>query len=326
MSVATRIVIALALLAAGLAVGGNAVAARGTPEAERGGQCRPWRVGTVARNLGVLENLEPDGRGGLLLSDNGANRIDRLSASGRLRTLIPDVPSPGGQRIRGHYLYFNTGDSAQAGVLGTTDGTIQRYNLLTGKRTTWATGLSMPNGLLFLPGGDAIVSRDSPGWGITRIPRANPDHPRRNWVRTDDSNGLTIDPTGTWVYFDQTFQPGNEVMRARIAHPRHVERVASLGNGLVADDMTIDRRGNLYIASNRPAPLGELVRLNPDDGRRCVIATGLGDPSAVKFGCGPGWSSHALYVTGFEGSVYEVRPPAGVRAPRGTCDAATGAR
>jgi sugar lactone lactonase YvrE len=154
-----------------------------------------------------------------------------------------------------------------------------------------------------------VVSRDSPGWGITRIPFADPAHPQRNWVHTDDSNGLAVDPTNTWLYFDQTFQPGGQVMRARISNPSDVEAVASLGNGLDLDDLTIDRAGNLYIAANLPAPLGEVIRLDPKTKQQCVIASGLGDPSAVKFGSGPGWNPRALYVTGFEGSVYELTPP-----------------
>jgi hypothetical protein len=286
------------------------------------GGCTPWTVRTVASGLGVLENLEPDGQGGLLISNNGSNEIDRLTPDGSVNTLIPNVPSPGGQRIRDGYLYFNTGDSAQAGVLQTTDGTIRRYDLATGALTTWASGLAMPNGLLFLPSGDAVVSRDSPGWGITRIPFADPANPQRNWVATNDSNGMAIDPTRTWLYFDETFQPGGLVMRARLSNPSDVEQVASLGQGLMLDDLTIDRAGDLYLAANRPAPLGEVIRLDPSTGASCMIASGLGDPSAVKFGCGPGWPNDHLFVVGFEGSVYELSPPAGTRAPHGICDAA----
>jgi hypothetical protein len=56
-----------------------------------------------------------------------------------------------------------------------------------------------------------------------------------------------------------------------------------------------------------------------------VIASGLGDPSAVKFGCGPGWPNDHLFVVGFEGNIYDASPPAGTRAPRGTGDAAAAA-
>jgi hypothetical protein len=90
-----------------------------------------------------------------------------------------------------------------------------------------------------------------------------------------------------------------------------VEQVASLGQGLVLDDLTIDRAGDLYIAANRPAPLGEVIRLDPVDRASCVIASGLGDPSAVKFGRGAGWPSDHLYAVGFEGDVYDLSPPAG---------------
>jgi len=286
--------------------------------------CARWNVRTVASGLGVLENLEPDATGGMLISNNGANEIDRLTPDGRVTTLIPNVPSPGGLRIHGGRLYSNTGDSAQAGILQTTDGTIQRYDFASGTRTTWSSGLAMPNGLIFLPDGDAAVSRDSPGWGITRIPASDPDSPQRNWVQTNDSNGLAIDPTQTWLYFDQTFQSGGLVMRARLSNPNDVEQVASLGQGLVLDDLTIDRAGNLYIAANRPGPLGELIRLDPGTGRSCVIASGLGDPSAVKFGCGLGWPGNHLFVVGFQGSVYDVSAPRGVHPPRGTCDATSG--
>src|SRR4051794_2320935 len=281
--------------------------------------CVPWHVRTIASGLGVLENVEPDGQGGLLISNNGANEIDRLTPDGHVTTLIAGVPSPGGQRIHGGYLYFNTGDSAQAGILQTTDGTIQRYDFSSRARVTWSSGLAMPNGLLFLPSGDAVVSRDSPGWGITRIPFADPAHPQRNWVTTNDSNGMAVDPTGTWLYFDQTFQPGGLVLRASLSDPSDVEQVASLGQGLDLDDLTIDRRGILYLAANRPAPLGEIIRLDPSTGTSCVIASGLGDPSAVKFGCGAGWSARHLYVVGFEGDIYDLTPPRDAGA-EGVCD------
>src|SRR5690349_9605792 len=63
--------------------------------------CVPWHVRTAASGLGVLENLEPDGSGGLLISNNGANEIDRMTPDGHVTTLIPNVPSPGGQRVHG---------------------------------------------------------------------------------------------------------------------------------------------------------------------------------------------------------------------------------
>jgi hypothetical protein len=71
--------------------------------------------------------------------------------------------------------------------------------------------------------------------------------------------------------------------------------------------MTIDARGVLYIAANAT---GEVIRLDPATGNHCLIATGLQNPSSVKFGRGPGWPADRLYVTAFDGTVRELTPPA----------------
>lgn len=85
--------------------------------------------------LGSLENLEFDWRGGLLLSAIDAKAIQRLTRDGKVTTLAAGVNAPGGQRLRGRILYFNTGDSAGSAALGTPDGTIERLNLDTEQRS-----------------------------------------------------------------------------------------------------------------------------------------------------------------------------------------------
>jgi sugar lactone lactonase YvrE len=168
----------------------------------------------------------------------------------------------------------------------------------------------MPNGLVFLPNGDAVVSRDlGTGTGMTRIRARNPEHPQFNWAQLDDTNGMAVDPRGRWLYTVETFAPESRVYRIRIGNPSRIEVVASLGEGTVPkglDDMTIDARGRLYIAASIA---GEVIRLNPRTGVSCVIASGLQFPSAVKFGRGPGWSKRSLYVTGFDGAVIRLAPP-----------------
>ena len=64
------------------------------------------------------------------------------------------VYGPGGEIRIGRYLYFTTGDIIPV----TSTGTIERYDLLTGSHYTRAKGLTMPNGLAFLPNGDAVVT------------------------------------------------------------------------------------------------------------------------------------------------------------------------
>jgi sugar lactone lactonase YvrE len=232
-----------------------------------------------------------------------------MTPDGAVTTLVPNVNAPGGQRVVDRVLYFNTGDSAQSGIAGTADGTIDRFDLDTGVRTTFASGLTMPNGLAILPNGDFVVSRDiGMGTGITRVPATDPGHPETNWAKLDDQNGMAVDPTGTWLYAVQTFTADSAVYRIRISEPTDMSVVATLAGptpkGL--DDMTIDGGGLLYIAANGT---GEVIRLDPASGDHCIIATGLQNPSSVKFGRGPGWPAKNLYVTSFDGTVRELTPP-----------------
>jgi sugar lactone lactonase YvrE len=271
--------------------------------------CTAWTQKTLKSGLGSLENLEFDGTGGLLLSASGPQAIQRMTPDGTVTTLIPAVNAPGGQRLIGRTLYFNTGDSAQSGLAGTPDGTIDRFDLDTGVRSTFATGLTMPNGLAVLPNGDFVVSRDiGSGTGITRVPLNDPGHPQANWAQIDDQNGMAVDPTGTWLYAVQTFTADSAVLKIRIADPSDKSVVASLAGptpkGL--DDMTIDASGTLFVAANGT---GEVLRLDPATGTHCLIATGLQNPSSLKFGSGPGWSEKNLYVTSFDGTVRELTPP-----------------
>lgn len=64
----------------------------------------------------------------------------------------------------------------------------------------------------------------------------------------------------------------------------------------------------LYITANGS---GEVLRLDPGTGEACVLASGLGNPTAVTFGAGPGWEPDHLYVTAWDGIVREPVPPAG---------------
>jgi SMP-30/Gluconolactonase/LRE-like region len=272
--------------------------------------CRTWTERTIVSDQGLLENLAFDHRSAMLLSGYAQDAILRVNKHRAVKHLIEDVHAPGGLRVRGGVLYFNTGDSLASGLDDLTDGTIDRFRFRTARRTTWADGLTMPNGLVFLPNGDAIVSRDiGTGTGMTRISADDPAHPEFNWARLDDTNGIAVDPTGRWLYTVGTFVSESPVYRIRIKDPSRIEVVAELrGDGPLKglDDMTIDRRGRLYIAANAT---GEVIRVHPDTGASCVIAADLQNPSAVKFGRGKGWSNRSLYVTGFDGTVRKLTPP-----------------
>lgn len=300
-----RVAAALAAIAAASVLAAPAAAPAALP-------CAPWKMRTIASGLGSLENVLPDGSGGLLISASSQNAIVRMTPDGNYTPLVSDVNGPGGLRIKDRVLYFNTGNGLQSGVDNTADGTIDSYDLATHARKTFASGLHMPNGLAVLPGGDFVTSRDIGGnqSGITRVPARDPAHPQEKWVDAADSNGMAVDPTGTYLYFVETFTDASNVYKVKITDPSQVETVASLGGTVPPkglDDMTIDGSGILYIAANGS---GEVIRLDPRDKSTCVIAGGMQNTSAVKFGAGPGWPDTHLFVVGFDGVVRELTPPA----------------
>ncbi len=267
-------------------------------------------MNVLASGLGSLENVEPDGAKGLFISTTSG--VARFTRSGGVE-LVAAASSPGGLRVRGNFLYFNTGDSLQSGLFGTADGTIQKLDLRNGRRTTFAKGLVMPNGLAFLPDGSAVTSRDlgiANPTGITRVSPKGVVQP--NWSNQPDSNGLAVDPTGKWLYSDETFTLSANVYRTEIAHPSNREIVASLqdlGIPKGLDDLTIASSGKLYVTANLA---GQVIRLDPITKKSCVIASGLTNTSAVKQGRGKAFPSSRLYATGFDGRLLELIPPSGV--------------
>ncbi|MGH2757162.1 MAG: SMP-30/gluconolactonase/LRE family protein, partial [Actinomycetota bacterium] len=291
--------------------------------------CQGWDMRVIAEGLDRIENLEPDGRGGMLISAGPRNAIERVTPDGQVTTAFADVPGPGGLRVHGSTLYAVTNGSAVDGARNSANGKVETFDLMTGERTVYSEGLVAPNGLAIEPDGDAYVSRDfgaldpadpwvpnpfsggiGTGMHITRIPVADPMHPNTTWAKLPDTNGLDIDKSNEWLYAATTFNFNAEVYRVALDDPSVIEKVADLGgitdplNGL--DDMTFGNDGNLYITANG---MGRVWQLDPDTGDRCLVASGLQNPTAAKFGRGPGWPSHNLYVTGWDGKLRELVPP-----------------
>ena len=289
-----------------LPAGGSAAAA--TP-------CSPWTRTTVATHLGVLENLLADGTGGMLVA--AAKEIDRVRPDGHV-TKLASIASPG-QLLPFHGKVLAVyGDDLQSGAENKTDGGLAIVDPVTGAVTPYADGLTMPNGMAIGPNDDAYVTRDvGSGTGITRIPAAAPHTPQVSWSTLDDTNGAAIDPTGTYLYTDQTFTADSAVYRIPLADPAKRTAIAHLvGTGtavpLGLDDLTRDGAGVLYIAANSG---GEVIRLDPATGATCVLTTGLTTPSSVRFGGGPGWPATTLYVVGFDGTLSALTPPPGQVPP-----------
>jgi hypothetical protein len=287
--------------------------------------CTPWTMSTVAEGLGRVENLEPDGKGGMLISVGERSAVERLTRDGGKTTAVADISNPGGLHVEGRTLYAVAGVDAADGLFDRPDGTLEKIDLVSGERTTYSDGLTAPNGLAFDSEGNAYVSRDvgspstndDPVHGIgdnmyvTKIPAATPLDPDTQWADLDDTNGLVVDQTNTWLYAATTFNMEARVFRILLADPTVIELVAELGsvptdpvNGL--DDLTMGKDGLLYITANG---MGRVWSLDPTTGARCIIAAGLSNPTAAKFGGDKDWSRHHLFVSGWDGRIRELVPP-----------------
>ncbi len=283
--------------------------------------CTPWESRTVVSGLGGrVENLEPDVRGNVFVSLSDGDRVVRVAPDGGTTPVAERIESPGGMRVRWPFLYVNTDNALPSALAGSTNGTIERIDLRTGARSTYARGLTAPNGLVLLADGDALVSRAiGSGTGVTRVDAADPSRPQTNWARVDETNGLALDAAGRWLYAAMTFTADSRIVRIDVADPTKVEDVARLsdpGAPKGVDDLAIDAAGVLYLAANGS---GEVLRLDPRSGDACAIASGIRQPSSVRISCtGP----ERLYVTAFDGALRELRPPPGgpAVAPSPACD------
>jgi len=288
--------------------------ATGPSSASGAAACTTWRASTVVSGLGTLENLSFDGRGSMLVSAGsftGSGRILRLSDSGRKkRTLVAGVGGPGGHVVVGRRLYFTSGNGFADGVtseLGMRDGKLNVVDLRTKKVRVVARDLAMPNGLVRLPDGSFLTSRDIgfPG----RTTRIHPDGRQTIFAPSVTStNGMAVDVERRLVYIVSTFNPTSTISVVDLDDHRAAPRVITLdGIGPVnsADEIVLGRDGNLYVTLN---VAGQVVRVDPDTGRACTIATGLPFASSLRFGAGPGWDARALYVTSFAGTITRLRP------------------
>ncbi|HEY6776142.1 MAG TPA: PQQ-dependent sugar dehydrogenase [Thermoleophilaceae bacterium] len=149
---------------------------------------------------------------------------------------------------------------------------------------TIATGLSVPWGVAFLPGGDALVSERTTG----RILRISPDGRRRRVVMRMpgvDTNsgeggllGLALSPSyasDRWVYAYFTSASDNRIVRFRLGGGIHPV-LTGLRRGVIHDGgrIAFGPDGKLYagvgetghsaLAQNLRSLNGKILRMNPD--------------------------------------------------------------
>ena len=304
---------AAALLAA-LVVGGTptpvaASEARGATSPGLTSCPEPARV-NVFREGGVplldwRENLEFDGHGTLWVSHITGHRVEGYAPDGTLKASFP-LNGPGGIR-RGPdgFMYVNYGVNPLTSALG---GGIARFDPAAAnpRPETFVTGLSGINGLAVDAAGNFYVSREL----ATGIVKIRPDGTKDEaWTRAAavfGSNGLEV--VGDQLYASVITSTSSPVVRIPLADPAARRTVTELSpnpfDAKVLDDLTTFG-GDLVVASFRD---GELVRVDPETGRSCVLATGLRMPCSVRVprGFGDHDPLRELFVTEASGRIVRV--------------------
>ncbi|AMY24862.1 SMP-30/gluconolactonase/LRE family protein [Rhodococcoides fascians] len=293
-----------AILTAVLLCGASIAAA---PAAHASSACTPWSVRTVASGLGMLENLEFDGRGSMIVSETspiGPGALRSVAPNGDRGTLVSGVESPGGLVRDGDTLYFTTGNSGAAGLFDSSTGTIDALDLDSGDRSTYASGLTMPNGLAESADGTFFVTRNlGAAPGLSSVAPAG----TVSRIRTDlgSANGIAIARGKMYVANTFDVEPVVHVLDEQDpSGPVSRIRLDGFGPFTMSDDLTVGIDGMVYLAQNLA---GRVLRIDPTSGASCVVATGVPLISAVAFG-GEGFDPTSLYATSFDGSVRELSP------------------
>jgi sugar lactone lactonase YvrE len=275
------------------------------------------RAHALADGQGVLESVisGPDGRLYFTATppDEGGRLMVLPRRGSNPRVVSSPIESPGGLAVdQGGRILVGFGNGIVPGAIGTVSPTagLFRVDPRTSRRTVFARGLSMANGIARAADGTVYASQDA-GTSIDRIRNGRVDV---GWIRTTFPNGLVISRDQRYLYWAQTFQPP-QISRAPLDHPGRAEVFARGGlEDLTAalDGMTRDARDRLFVAANFN---GEVWRVDRR-GRPCLVTSGLSQPSAVAFGSGRrGFSRRNLYVVEFSGRLREIKNARGARFP-----------
>jgi sugar lactone lactonase YvrE len=265
---------------------------------------------TLANTGDTLEYGLLDSRGRFFYSDQSKGALMEIDGFGSPPRQVAAISGPGGIVAESDgSLIVGSGDGISNGAVGDAFpmSTLVRVDPATGKVSTFASGLGMANGVAKAADGTLYATNDF-GFDVDRIDTTG--HVDHGWAKVFSTNGVVLSPDQRYLYVSQTFQPA-AVKRIAIADPSQVTPFAAAqGADMTAgpDDMTIDAKGNLYLAANGAGQ----VWLVATDGRICVLASGLQFPSAVVLG--PGSLASNLYVVGFGGEIVEL--PGAAAVPR----------
>jgi len=299
-----------------------ALLARGSDPAAAAPACSPTaQPNVLLSDQGRLESVIVGNEGRLYFTTSTAVMV--LDSRTGPAEVLAEVEAPGGLAFdTDGGLLVGSGNTIPNGATGDEAGPSKliRIDTNTGRKRVFATGLSMGNGLVRGLDGSFFASNDV-GRSIDRIRGGKT---QRLWAEVQSGNGLTIDPSGRFLYAAQTFVPA-AVARVDLLAPSKVTTHMSSPTDTAAglDGMARDARNNIFVAANGG---GEIWRIAPD-GTPCVILPNLAPfpdgPSAVAVGRrSTRFPASNVYAVTFGGDLIEIpkvaatTPAPGFRKPK----------
>lgn len=256
----------------------------------------------VLQDQGALEAAIFDTEGRLLLSNLGKKAVQVVARRGEQPTvLFANIEGLGGLALGSQNdLYVGTGSGVAAFIPSLGKAGILRFDLATGARQTYATGLTMSNGVRRGSDGTIYASNDL----AKSLDRVLPNGKvQAGWLK-QNSNGMAFSADGQTLFVNQTFPAKVMAVDLRTSQVRvHAQPPGSLDGLAAFDGMTIDAQGNLFVAAYVQ---GKVLRVSPT-GAMCAVASGLTFPSDIAIGTGRnGFTAGHLYVTSHSGKLYEL--------------------
>ncbi len=278
-----------------------------------------------------LENLAFDDTGNLVVVDLHGDRLLLYDPAGHLLAVTDLAASHGITWNAADRHFYATGVLEEmAGPAG-----VVRFQVADGSfgpMTPYSDGHRVVNGMAFGPDGSLYTSdplatappylnRIPPGGGPAAPWR---DHygPNGLWPASHGGEaGLLIAITGNqsspieFVPFDEsvprailhTSTLGAATLQPSLYAPHGDAYLAPKGY----DDLTVGPDGNLYVTAH---VTGEVIRIEPDTGFACAVASGLEEPTSLRF-APASFGPHAgdLFVTDMGGTAVTalVGPGAG---------------
>lgn len=272
----------------------------------------------------ALENLGFDGLGAMWVSNATGNRVHKIAANGTDLGSFA-LPAPGaltmGPDAR---MYANFGDAIVGSALRTGQAGVVRFDPAAADPSgivpqPFASGLDMANGGIFDGDGNYYTSNDV-GDELAKIsPDGSVD---KEWISLWGTNGLVV--ADGFMYAAITFDQRSPIERIPLDDPAAHSTLTQTTFGVASlqpavytdpnvgapllgvkglDDMTLGPDGALWVVANGT---GELIRVDRATGEACLVASGLQNPSSIRFAASFGpWTGDA-FITEFSGAIRRV--------------------